>query len=104
MSTHPILVKFDNITIKYEIVTSPTEESELVFLHLEYDGEVDEKGFGDLYDTFGEILEHFDKLDVPCVFCLIKADRDRRIRLVKSLGFVEEEKIDDMILFKAETF
>ena len=97
--SHPVLVQFDNITIRYEVV-----EESLVFLHLEYDSEVDEKGFGDLYDAFGEILEHFDKLDVPCVFCLIREDKERRIRLVKSLGFIEEEQIDDMILFKAETF
>ena len=97
--TYPVLVEFSNITIRYEVV-----EDDLLFLHLEYDGEVDDQGYLELYDVFSEILVESNKFKIPCVFCLIREDKDRRIALVESLGFIEEEKVDGMILFKAETF
>lgn len=97
--TYPVVRTHKNATLRAEI----TDEN-LVFLHLEYNGDVSPEVFKELQEVFSEVLDNYGNQDVPCVFCCIPEDKERRKKLVESFGFIEEGRAEGLILYKAETF
>jgi len=94
--TLPVLVEFDNITIRYELV-----DGDDIYLHLEYDGKVTEQGFERLQHVFDMVLEEAKAVNLPFVSCILREDKQKRIDLVESLGFIEESQSKEFILYRA---